>query len=617
MFVITFYSYKGGVGRTMALANVAATLAKRGKRVLAIDFDLEAPTLPNYGCFSSIDANRGIVDYVSEYRRTLIAPDVTEYIQSCELSGEKIWLLPAGNNLTNEYTEKLARIDWQELYENEMGFLLFEDMKQQLAQFEGIGFDYVLIDSRTGHTDVGGICTRQLPNLVVLMFIPTLQNISGLRPIVAEIRAESNRRVDPDFSISLEFCASNVPHLDDEQDILTSNIELASQELGFSSDELSIVHHYDSLSILSHELFVESRPNSRLSKEFNSLSERLASHNIHDERGVKVLLRKEIAKLNKRMSSGSVMERQQAQSRANNALANHPRDGGIAALVAQTKSKLGDVNGEIDALEKAVKYGDSPSRYRILRSRALRLAERSEEAAEELRKVLEESGSTDLDIATAFRMLRTAESDFTQYVEKILSREDLGLSTLSAVAEAAQQDRKNLSEFSEKLLSEFRSSTADDMERGAARNNLVVALIGCGRYADAISTIQVATGDTDYSRMQLPDAFNFFIADWGLSGAPDIGLVEHWLERVDLENSKHRGSNYMQCIALWASLVGDSSSAEHALEAAIKNAPEETTIFSCLSYLYLRPSKFIEEQKSALECVRSGVSLKPHFFSEV
>ncbi len=40
--VITFYSFKGGTGRSMALANVAWILASCGKRVLAVDWDLEA-----------------------------------------------------------------------------------------------------------------------------------------------------------------------------------------------------------------------------------------------------------------------------------------------------------------------------------------------------------------------------------------------------------------------------------------------------------------------------------------------------------------------------------------------------------------------------------------------
>ena len=43
--IYTFYSFKGGVGRTMALANVAALLAKWGYSVLVVDWDLEAPGL--------------------------------------------------------------------------------------------------------------------------------------------------------------------------------------------------------------------------------------------------------------------------------------------------------------------------------------------------------------------------------------------------------------------------------------------------------------------------------------------------------------------------------------------------------------------------------------------
>jgi hypothetical protein len=46
--IITFYSWKGGVGRTMALANTGVQLARKGNRVLMVDWDLEAPGLLNY-----------------------------------------------------------------------------------------------------------------------------------------------------------------------------------------------------------------------------------------------------------------------------------------------------------------------------------------------------------------------------------------------------------------------------------------------------------------------------------------------------------------------------------------------------------------------------------------
>ncbi len=40
MYTVTFYSFKGGVGRTMALVNVAFELAKQGRSIMMVDFDL-------------------------------------------------------------------------------------------------------------------------------------------------------------------------------------------------------------------------------------------------------------------------------------------------------------------------------------------------------------------------------------------------------------------------------------------------------------------------------------------------------------------------------------------------------------------------------------------------
>jgi MinD-like ATPase involved in chromosome partitioning or flagellar assembly len=47
-WIYTFYSYKGGVGRSMALANVGVMLASAGHRVLLVDWDLEAPGIEAY-----------------------------------------------------------------------------------------------------------------------------------------------------------------------------------------------------------------------------------------------------------------------------------------------------------------------------------------------------------------------------------------------------------------------------------------------------------------------------------------------------------------------------------------------------------------------------------------
>ena len=48
MYIVTFYSFKGGVGRTMALVNAGLELARSGRRVLLVDFDLEAPSIETF-----------------------------------------------------------------------------------------------------------------------------------------------------------------------------------------------------------------------------------------------------------------------------------------------------------------------------------------------------------------------------------------------------------------------------------------------------------------------------------------------------------------------------------------------------------------------------------------
>ncbi len=78
------------------------------------------------------------------------------------------------------------------MYENQHGYLFFEDTKLQWE--ESIKPDYVLIDSRTGHTDVGGICTRQFADAVVLMFAPNKQNLGSASRMFAMRSVRKKKR---------------------------------------------------------------------------------------------------------------------------------------------------------------------------------------------------------------------------------------------------------------------------------------------------------------------------------------------------------------------------------------------------------------------------------------
>src|SRR5450432_2922119 len=76
--VVTFYSYKGGTGRTMALANVAWILASNGKQVLVVDWDLESPGLHKF--FhpfldeSTVSATPGVVEIINDYASAAVSP---------------------------------------------------------------------------------------------------------------------------------------------------------------------------------------------------------------------------------------------------------------------------------------------------------------------------------------------------------------------------------------------------------------------------------------------------------------------------------------------------------------------------------------------------------------
>ena len=281
MYVTTFYSFKGGVGRSMALVNVAATLALRGRRVLAVDFDVEAPGLDTFDVLRTRAEVPGVVDFVRRYLESGEAPDVTEYIGKCPDIGDEngsLWLMPSGKS--DSYSANFNQIDWVDLYDRHDGYLLFEDLKEQWKRT--IRPDYVLIDSRTGHTDTCGICTRQLPDSVVVFFFPNEQNLRGLTEVVADIRSEADE--PRNRTIELHFVMSNVPDLDDEDRILENKINEFQDQLGFRRDPM-IVHRYDSLALLNQVVFAKNRPRSRLAREYGEIVREISARNWQDRDG--------------------------------------------------------------------------------------------------------------------------------------------------------------------------------------------------------------------------------------------------------------------------------------------------------------------------------------------
>jgi cellulose biosynthesis protein BcsQ len=213
--IITFYSYKGGTGRSMAVANTAWILASNGLRVLAVDWDLEAPGLHRY--FhpflpdKDLQLYRGIVDLVWDFAAAAIdteAPSdpgwheelaqISPYAMSLDYEfpdGGTVDFVPAGRQ-DSSYAALVTSFDWENFYERLGGGRFLEALKRNMRQ----RYDYVLVDSRTGLSDIAGICTVQLPDILVNCFSLSTQAIDGAAAVAASVgrqRRDEQVRIFP------------------------------------------------------------------------------------------------------------------------------------------------------------------------------------------------------------------------------------------------------------------------------------------------------------------------------------------------------------------------------------------------------------------------------------
>jgi len=195
--IITFYSFKGGQGRTTALAAVSLLLARRGFRVGMVDLDLEAPGLGSI-FFPEDSAPTGVIDYLinkpvlgAEYTLSASVLSVTDRHLIGE--GHPIRVLPAGHVNAN-YLEKLARLDFQ----HQMSGLIRDTLKRLLTEFaDAYDLDFLFIDSRAGFHDLGGLAITQLSHAVVLLGNQSRQTWAGLIPVVQALSGHGVREPVP------------------------------------------------------------------------------------------------------------------------------------------------------------------------------------------------------------------------------------------------------------------------------------------------------------------------------------------------------------------------------------------------------------------------------------
>jgi tetratricopeptide (TPR) repeat protein len=203
--VITFYSYKGGTGRTMALANIAWILAANGKRVLVADWDLESPGLHRFFHpfldAAAIAGASGVIDMIREYEHETtrdVARHDNWHEQFAKVKQHAFPLgwpsFPAGGCLdflsagrqNRDYAVSLSALDWDTFYERLGGAQFFDALRADMKS----NYDYTLIDSRTGLSDIADICTIHLPDTLVDCFTLSDQGIDGAARVARAVQDE-------------------------------------------------------------------------------------------------------------------------------------------------------------------------------------------------------------------------------------------------------------------------------------------------------------------------------------------------------------------------------------------------------------------------------------------
>jgi len=212
--IFTFYSYKGGVGRSMALANIAEMLYERGSSVLMIDWDLDSPGLETYFPEISPKAreNFGLLDMLLSYQDIVSrqAPpregerlqfgDLKDYVVDVyQDEGRFLKLLSAGKRdgiSFDRYANEIRLFNWKDFYQTWGGELYFEWFRREIENFAPI----ILIDSRNGVNEMSLICTLQLADVVVAFTSSNYQSIEGTEKIAEKLKFPDLQKLRPNRS---------------------------------------------------------------------------------------------------------------------------------------------------------------------------------------------------------------------------------------------------------------------------------------------------------------------------------------------------------------------------------------------------------------------------------
>jgi WD40 repeat protein/uncharacterized protein YjbI with pentapeptide repeats len=201
--VSTFYSFKGGVGRSLLLANVGWILAER-RRVVLWDLDVEAPGLHLIPALRPPEVKRGFFEWLGEWRGAQAFQAKGQLQPRDARTLERLVLpVPARPNLSilpafgdgADFARLYGEGPWRRFLVEEpaLGLALFDALVEVL----GRGREHILIDSRTGITDLGGFLAALLPHTTVLVGGYGHQSLHGLLQVRRALEPAVEGRLPP------------------------------------------------------------------------------------------------------------------------------------------------------------------------------------------------------------------------------------------------------------------------------------------------------------------------------------------------------------------------------------------------------------------------------------
>lgn len=218
METVAFYSYKGGVGRTLLVANTAQFLAMSGRRVVALDLDLEAPGL-HYKLASPEVIKRaetgvllGVVDALEEMlegeSRFFRMEDLAVEIDLPLGTKGRLSLIAAGSAPSPVYWTRLERLRTTSLGGRRQGGLLECLLELQAEIAAELAPDFLLVDSRTGITELGGLATSVMADRVVCLTTTSPESIGGTIVVAEALRKAP--RLPSQGALSIHFLVARV-----------------------------------------------------------------------------------------------------------------------------------------------------------------------------------------------------------------------------------------------------------------------------------------------------------------------------------------------------------------------------------------------------------------------